>query len=153
MLRYNRRLKETARRLRANFTDAERRLWRQVRRKQIFGVQFYRQKPIGNYVVDFYAPVVNLIVEIDGSQHLEPEQANRDERRTAYFNQLGLRVLRFNDREVLLELDLVAEAIYRAVEKKIPLNPPLPKGGQFLSECTWTQQSHVPVLPLFEKRG
>lgn len=103
-------------------------MWGRLRRKQILGVQFYRQKPIGNYIVDFYAPVVNLIVEIDGSQHLEPEHANRDERRTACFNQLGLRVLRFNDREVLLELDSVAEAIYRAVEEKIPLYPPLSRG-------------------------
>ena len=63
--------------------------------KANFGVQFYRQKPIGNYIVDFYAPAVRLIVEIDGSQHLEPDQARRDEFRTAYFNQLGLRVLRF----------------------------------------------------------
>lgn len=103
-------------------------LWRRVRRKQLFGVQFYRQKPIGNYVVDFYAPAARLIVEIDGAYHLEPEQAARDRRRTAYFNQLGLSVLRFNDRQVLLELDSVVEAIYQAVAEKIPLNPPLPKG-------------------------
>ena len=86
MLRYSRHLKGTARRLRSNFTDAEQRIWGRLRRKQILGVQFYRQKPIGNYIVDFYAPVVSLIVEIDGSQHLEPEHANRDARRTACFN-------------------------------------------------------------------
>ena len=131
MLRYSRELKASARRLRTNSTDAERRIWGRLRRKQILGIQFYRQKPIGNYIVDFYAPAVRLIVEIDGSQHLEPDQARRDELRTAYFNQLGLRVLRFNDREVLLELDSVVEGIYRTLEKENPLNPPFSNGDNF----------------------
>jgi very-short-patch-repair endonuclease len=59
MLRYSRHLKGVARLLRWNLTDAESRLWSRLRRKQILGVQFYRQKPIGNYVVDFYAPAVS----------------------------------------------------------------------------------------------
>jgi len=59
MLRYNRRLKTKARSLRTNPTDAELRLWQRLRRKQILGVQFYRQKPIGDYIVDFYAPEQN----------------------------------------------------------------------------------------------
>jgi very-short-patch-repair endonuclease len=71
MLRYNPRLKGRARSLRATLTDAEQRLWTRLRRKQIPGVQFYRQKPIGKYIVDFYAPAARLVVEIDGSQHLE----------------------------------------------------------------------------------
>ena len=128
MLRYSHHLKGTARRLRSNFTDAEQRMWGRVRRKQILGVQFYRQKPIGNYIVDFYAPAVRLIVEIDGGHHLEADHADRDRRRTTYLKQLGLSVLRFNDRQVLLELDSVAEAIYQAVAEKMPLIPPLPKG-------------------------
>jgi very-short-patch-repair endonuclease len=74
---------------------------------------------------------VRLIVEIDGSQHLEPDQARRDEFRTAFFNQLGLRVLRFNDRQVLLELDSVVEGIYRTLEKENPPNPPFSKGDNF----------------------
>ena len=131
MFRYSSELKASARRLRTNSTDAERRLWGRLRRKQILGIQFYRQKPIGNYIVDFYAPAVRLIVEIDGSQHLEPDQARRDEFRTAYFNQLGLRVLRFNDRQVLLELDSVVEGIYRTLEKENPPNPPFSKGDNF----------------------
>jgi very-short-patch-repair endonuclease len=120
MLRYNPQLKGRARSLRANLTDAEQRLWGRLRRKQILGVQFYRQKPIGDYIADFYAPAARLIVEVDGSQHAEPANAEYDKRRTAYFKQIGLRVLRFNDREVLLELDSVAEEIFRAVEG----NPP-----------------------------
>jgi very-short-patch-repair endonuclease len=129
MLRYNPRLKGRARSLRANLTDAEEHLWARLRRKQILGVQFYRQKPIGNYIVDFYAPAARLIVEVDGSQHFERAQDKHDRSRTAHFEQMGLRVLRYNDRQVLLELDSVAEDIFRAVEEKNPpLIPLLPKG-------------------------
>jgi very-short-patch-repair endonuclease len=128
MLRYNPRLKGKARSLRANLTDAEQRLWARLRRKQVLGVQFYRQKPIGNYMADFYAPAARLVVEVDGSQHFEPPQAEHDRRRTAYLKELGLRVLRYTDRQVLLELDSVTEEILRTVEEKIPLNPLFSKG-------------------------
>ena len=101
--------------------------------KQILGVQFYRQKPIGNCVADFYAPSARLVVEVDGSQHFDPPQTEYDRRRTAYLKRLGLGVMRYADRQVLLELDSVAEEIFRAVEEKIPLNPPLQKGGDFLN--------------------
>ncbi len=76
MLRYNTRIKSRARLLRANPTDAERRLWGRLRRKQILGVQVYRQKPIGNYIADFYAPAARLVIEVDGSQHFEPNKRN-----------------------------------------------------------------------------
>ena len=128
MLRYSSRLKGRARSLRANLTDAEQRLWSRLRRKQILGVQFYRQKPIGNYITDFYAPGARLVVEVDGAQHTESPQAERDRERTAYLEQVGLRVLRYNDRQVLLELDSVVEEIFRVAREKIPLSPPLPKG-------------------------
>jgi very-short-patch-repair endonuclease len=121
VLRYNPRLKSRARSLRANLTDAEQRLWARLRRKQVLGVQFYRQKPIGNYIADFYAPAARLVVEVDGSQHFEHPQAEHDKHRTAYLKELGLRVLRYTDRQVLLELDSVAEEIFRAVQEK---NPP-----------------------------
>jgi very-short-patch-repair endonuclease len=71
MLKYNPRLKAKARGLRSALTDAEQRLWNRLRRKQILGVQFYRQKPIGNYIVDFYAPAARLVIEVDGAQHAE----------------------------------------------------------------------------------
>jgi very-short-patch-repair endonuclease len=112
MLRYNPQLKRRARSLRANLTDAEQRLWARLRRKQILGVQFYRQKPIGYYIADFYAPAARLIVEVDGSQHADLAQAEHDKRRTVYFKEFGLRVLRFNDRQVLLEIDSVTEEIF-----------------------------------------
>jgi very-short-patch-repair endonuclease len=121
MLPYDPGLKGKARSLRAKLTDAEQRLWARLRRKQILGVQFYRQKPLGKYIADFYAPGARLVVEVDGSQHFDPRRAEHDRRRTVYLKRLGLRVLRFTDRQVLLELDSVAEEIFRAVEEK---NPP-----------------------------
>ena len=95
MLKYNSRLKQPARRLRAAMTDAEQRLGWRLRGKQLLGVQFYRHKPIGNYIVDFHAPAVALVVEVDGAHHLEASQAGEDEMRTAYLEKQGLRVLRF----------------------------------------------------------
>ena len=67
MLRYKRHLKGKARELRKNMTDSERVLWSRLRGKQLLGVQFYRQKPIGEFIVDFYAPKTKLVVEVDGS--------------------------------------------------------------------------------------
>ncbi len=123
MIEYNRKLKEQARRLRRQMTDSERALWERLRRKQLQAVQFYRQKPIGNYIVDFYAPEAEIVLEVDGSQHMEGEQAARDLQRDAFLASQGLRVLRFDDLQVLKEIEGVMEVI----------NPPYPplsaKGG------------------------
>lgn len=94
-------------------TDSERALWFRLRGKQVLGVQFYRQKPIGDYVVDFYAPRVRLVIEIDGSQHSTGDHAELDNQRDQYLTSLGLRVLRFNSRVVITNIDDVVEAIYR----------------------------------------
>ena len=91
-------------------------LWYRLRRKQILGVQFYRQKPIGNYIADFYAPAVKLVVELDGAQHLELGQAKHDAQRTRYLEQQGLKVLRFDDRQALLQTESVLEAIFQALK-------------------------------------
>ena len=116
MLPYNRRLKTKARFLRTNPTDAELHLWYRLRRKQILGVQFYRQKPIGNYIADFYAPAAKLVVELDGAQHLELGQAKYDAQRTRDLEQHGLQVLGFDDRLALLQTESVLEAIFQAVK-------------------------------------
>jgi very-short-patch-repair endonuclease len=115
MLVYKPQLKPLARRLRAAMTDAEHRLWFRLRRKQLLGVQFYRQKPIGKYIADFYAPAVALVIEMNGGQHFEASQARRDERRTACLEAQSLRVLRFSDGEVLQQLDAVVDAVFAAV--------------------------------------
>jgi very-short-patch-repair endonuclease len=98
MLRYNPNLKPLARSLRSAMTGSEQALWSRVRRKQVFGVQFYRQKPIGKHIVDFYAPRAKLVVEVDGSQHLEAEQFRGDEERDAYLAGQGLLVMRLTCR-------------------------------------------------------
>jgi len=102
--------------LRANPTDAELHLWYRLRRNQIRGVQFYRQKPIGNYIADFCAPAAKLVIELDGAQHLERGQANYDAQRTRDLEEQGLKVIRFDDRQVLLETESVLAAIFHFVE-------------------------------------
>ena len=82
-------------------------------------MQFYRQKPLGNYIVDFYAPRARLVIEIDGSQHLEEEHAAKDTQRDAYLVCQGLQVLRFNNMQVLQALDEVMEIIYRVMETRM----------------------------------
>ena len=94
MIEYNRKLKERACHLRSQMTDSEHALWERLRRKQGQAVQFYRQKPIGNYIVDFYASKAKIVVEVDGSQHMESEQAARDLQRDAFLASQGLPVLR-----------------------------------------------------------
>ena len=115
MLKYNANLKSKARQLRQNLSDSERALWTRLRGKQIAGVQFYRQKPIGDYIVDFYAPKAKLVIEIDGSQHLEAPGAEKDKKRDEYLFRFGLTVLRFNSRQVLKETEATLEVIYRAI--------------------------------------
>lgn len=124
MLNYNPRLKQNARRLRTDMTDAERLLWSHLRRKQVGGVQFYRQKPIANFIVDFYAPMAGLVIEVDGAEHMDADHRLRDARRDACLNQFGLQVLRFTDRQVLQEIDGVMEAVYLAVKRVVHGNPP-----------------------------
>ncbi len=104
-------LKETSRVLRKNMTKAEQVLWSRIRRKQLLGVQFYRQKPVGPYIVDFFAPAAGLVIEADGSQHLETEHAKKDEERDLNFINEGLCVLRFNNDQILRETDAVIESI------------------------------------------
>ncbi|KPL04344.1 MAG: hypothetical protein AMJ90_01215 [candidate division Zixibacteria bacterium SM23_73_2] len=112
MLFYNKNLKSYARTLRNNMTDAEKLLWSKIRRKQLKDCQFYRQKIIGNYIVDFYCPKASLILEIDGSQHYQEEGIKRDKKRDAYLKNIGLKVLRFSDGEVFENLPVVVEKIY-----------------------------------------
>lgn len=118
MLKYNKNNKQNARSLRKNMTDAERVVWSRIRRKQLLGVQFYRQKPIANFIVDFYAPSVKLVIEIDGSQHYEQEHLLRDKKRDSELNELGLHVLRYDNRMVLTQTDDVIESIVQEISKK-----------------------------------
>ena len=104
-------LTENARALRKNQTDTERWLWQKLRNRQLLNLKFRRQVPIGNYIVDFVCLELKLIIELDGSQHIE--QADYDARRTAYLEQLGFRVIRFWNNEVLNNGEGVLERIYQ----------------------------------------
>lgn len=112
MLAYNNHLKKCSRQLRNNMTDAEVALWARIRGKQLKGYQFYRQKPVGNFIVDFYCPKVNLIIELDGGQHYSEEGKTKDECRDSYLKNLGLHILRFSDREVFEDIGGVLEKIW-----------------------------------------
>jgi very-short-patch-repair endonuclease len=115
MLHYREDLKTLARQLRSGMTDAERILWARLRAKQLERVQFYRQRPVGEYIVDFYAPSAGLVIEVDGGQHLLEEGRSGDAARDRYLESCGLRVLRFTNNEVLGNIDGVLEVIWRAL--------------------------------------
>lgn len=119
ILQYKTFLKPLARNLRSAMTPQESLLWSFLRRKQIWGVQFFRQRAIGNYIVDFYAPSVKLVIEIDGSQHSEPEMVEQDRIRDDYLKNIELHVLRFENGQVEHCLDLVLIDINRYVEKAV----------------------------------
>ena len=110
-------------------TDAEQLLWSRVRRKQICGLQFNRQKPLLSFIVDFYCAKAQLVIELDGGQHFEAEQQRKDISRDRTLENIGLHVMRFDNRQVMLETDHVVNEIYHYIEKKISPNPSLEKRG------------------------
>lgn len=93
-------------------TDAEKLLWLKIRGRQIKDSQFYRQKTIGNYIVDFYCSCAKLVIEVDGGQHCENVNKEKDRVRDGYMQDCGLKVLRFTNIEVLKNIEGVVEKIY-----------------------------------------
>jgi very-short-patch-repair endonuclease len=109
-----------AKRLRQEMTDAERVLWREVRAHRFAGFKFKRQEPLGLYVVDFVCYEAKLIVELDGGQHANQQEA--DEERTRWLASRGFRVLRFWNNDVLTNI----AGVMHVIEKNLPTSPPLP---------------------------
>ena len=109
--------------LRKNQTDAEKKLWMILRNRQLAGVKFRRQFSIGRYILDFYCPEFRIGIEADGGQHYENKYRQKDELRTEELKTLGVEILRFDDREILTNIDGVYEIIQRTIEKKKD-NPP-----------------------------
>jgi very-short-patch-repair endonuclease len=105
-LNYRPYLKEKARELRNNTTFAEKIFWGMVKGKQL-GYDFHRQKPIGNFIYDFYSKQLNLVVEIDGATHLDETVQANDVLKTKFAESLGLRIIRFTDEEVTGNGDLL----------------------------------------------
>lgn len=108
-------LRQHAKKLRDTMTDAERALWYQLRNRRYLGIKFYRQKIIGNYIVDFVSLENGIVIEVDGSQH--QEQQAYDEQRSRFLQSQGLRVLRFWNHEVLTQMEQVLESIRLTVEE------------------------------------
>ena len=109
---------EQARELRKNMTIQERKLWHILRNNAFYGLKFKRQVPIGNYVADFVCEQHNLIIELDGGQHNEPENIEKDKQRTEYLNSLGYKVLRFWNFEIEKNIDGVCQVIHTTVFNK-----------------------------------
>jgi very-short-patch-repair endonuclease len=112
----NSNLTEYSQNLRRKPTDAERKLWSKLRLKQLNDFQFYRQKVLGNYIVDFCCPALKLVIEVDGSQHYSEDGIKADKIRDDYLQSLGLKVLRFNDYDVLTNISGVVENIMGNME-------------------------------------
>ena len=105
-----------SRTLRKNPTEAEQALWSHLRMKQMGGNRVRRQQPIGPYIVDFVGLEKKLVIELDGGQHAE--QSAYDAERTARLECQGFRVLRFWNNQVLEEIEIVKEAIWKELVAK-----------------------------------
>lgn len=112
---YNPKLKEYARKLRNNSTFTEIMVWNYLKGKQIRGYDFDRQKPIDNYIVDFYCKDLFLAIEIDGESHYG--NTERDIKKDKRLNELGVTVLRFDDMEVIYQLDEVIRKIEKWIDE------------------------------------
>ena len=115
--KYNTQLTPLAKQLRRNMTREERHLWYDFLRT--YPVRFLRQKVLGSYIVDFYCAKAGLVIELDGSQHYEPDAAKKDAERTAFLEQYGLRVLRIANNEVNENFTGVCEYIDVAVQQAV----------------------------------
>ncbi len=104
---------KNARRLRADQTDTERKLWLKLRELRAEGFHFRRQAPIGKYIADFACHSFNLVIEVDGGQHNEEDGLKRDAERTAWLEGEGCKVLRFWNNDVLTNIEGVEETIRR----------------------------------------
>ncbi|WAX71533.1 endonuclease domain-containing protein [Gallibacterium anatis] len=114
---YSKNLKELSQKLRSNQTDAEGKLWQRINRDQLLGFRFNRQKPLLNYIVDFYCAKAKLIIELDGSHHYEPEYQEKDRQRDDELRSLGFTVMRFSNDEIYYEIEDVVEQIYLFLEQ------------------------------------
>ena len=116
-MEHNYKLTPTAQYLRKNMTKEERRLLYEYLHS--YPLRFRRQVTFGNYILDFYCAAAKLAVELDGSQHYDPDKQRYDQKRTAYLNSLGIEVLRFSNLDILRNLRGVCQEIDIAVTRRI----------------------------------
>ena len=125
---YDRLPTERSRQLRNNATPSERALWRHIGNRQLAGVRFNRQVPIGPFICDFVARTPKLIIELDGGQHAV--RTASDQRRTAFLESRGFRVLRFWNNDVLERMDGVLMMILEALKDRPSPDPSRNAGGE-----------------------
>ena len=122
-------LRERARALRREMTDAEHGVWLHLRAHRFMGLKFKRQKPLGRYIVDFVCLEIGLIIELDGGQHAQ--QQAYDQRRDRWLQGQGFTVMRFWNHDVQMHMDAVLEQVRLWVEQQQPSPPtPLPQAGE-----------------------
>ncbi|MBD2110227.1 MULTISPECIES: DUF559 domain-containing protein [Cyanophyceae] len=109
-------IEQAARELRQNLTPAETRLWKALRGRQLNGLRFRCQHPVGRFIVDFYCPSCKLVIEVDGSVHNQQEAY--DKARTEHLQDFGYCVLRFSNAEVVNNLAVVLDRIAQVAESR-----------------------------------
>lgn len=105
---------EKRRYLRNNMTEPEMKLWQYIKNKQL-GVKFRRQHSIGEYIADFYCTKLKLVIEIDGESHFDDEAIEYDIIRTNFFKNLGIEVIRFNNDEVMTNIEGIFDVISKVL--------------------------------------
>jgi very-short-patch-repair endonuclease len=120
---YNPNLKSLARKLRNDSTLGEVLLWNELKNKQFRGFDFHRQKPLLNYIVDFYCPELELVIEIDGQYHSWEEQSLKDTIREGELKQYKLTIIRFTEFEVRKQMQDVLRSIEQHIAEHDPEFP------------------------------
>jgi very-short-patch-repair endonuclease len=128
---YNPKLKSLAKALRKNMTLSEVLLWQEIKGKQLLGYDFDRQRPIDNFIVDFYCKELQLAIEIDGDSHDYEYVRTNDERRQQILESLGVNFLRFDDIDIKTNISVVIEEIQDWIEQNGPTPKPL-RGGELI---------------------
>ncbi len=116
-MKHNKNLTPLAQKLRREMTKEERKLWYEYLSR--YPLRFRRQVTFGNYILDFYCAAARLAIELDGSQHCEPENIRKDAERTAFLESNDIYVLRFSNLDVLRNLNGVCETIDKAVTERL----------------------------------
>jgi len=115
--KHNKKIVPFAKDLRKNMTKEEKHLWYDFLRK--YPLKFTRQKVLGKYIADFYCAKVNIVIELDGSQHYEDEGIVNDEKRTKYLEQYGIKIIRISNLDVLKNFEGVCMHIDNAVKQSL----------------------------------
>ncbi len=113
---YNPKLKPLSQELRKNMTDAEKQLWSKLKMKQLKGLMFSRQKPLGEYIADFYCHQARLVIEVDGGQHFLDDTIEYDRIRDEFMMSSGIKVLRFTNTDVMENI----EGVVAVIESELP---------------------------------